>query len=27
VLAFESIFGLPNERLTIRHDAGGGADP
>lgn len=27
VLAFESVFGLPNERLTIRHDAGGGADP
>jgi 4-hydroxy-tetrahydrodipicolinate reductase len=27
VLAFESIFGLPNERLTIRHDAGSGADP
>ncbi len=27
VLAFETIFGLPNERLTIRHDAGKGADP
>jgi 4-hydroxy-tetrahydrodipicolinate reductase len=27
VLAFETIFGLPNERLSIRHDAGAGADP
>src|SRR5262249_23263643 len=27
VLAFEAIFGLPDERLTIRHDAGGGAAP
>jgi 4-hydroxy-tetrahydrodipicolinate reductase len=27
VLAFEAIFGLPNERLTIRHDAGKGAGP
>jgi 4-hydroxy-tetrahydrodipicolinate reductase len=27
VLAFESVFGLPNERLTIRHDAGDGAEP
>ncbi len=27
VLAFEGIFGLPNERLTIRHDAGSGAEP
>jgi 4-hydroxy-tetrahydrodipicolinate reductase len=27
VLAFETIFGLPNERLTIRHDAGRGAEP
>lgn len=27
VIAFETIFGLPNERLTIRHDAGTGADP
>lgn len=27
VIAFETIFGLPNERLTIRHDAGSGADP
>jgi 4-hydroxy-tetrahydrodipicolinate reductase len=27
VLAFEAIFGLPNERLTIRHDAGQGAEP
>lgn len=27
VLAFETIFGLPSERLTIRHDAGKGAEP
>jgi 4-hydroxy-tetrahydrodipicolinate reductase len=27
VLAFEAIFGLPDERLTIRHDAGKGAEP
>jgi 4-hydroxy-tetrahydrodipicolinate reductase len=27
VLAFETLFGLPNERLTIRHDAGRGAEP
>jgi 4-hydroxy-tetrahydrodipicolinate reductase len=27
VIAFESIFGLPDERLTIRHDAGSGAGP
>lgn len=27
VLAFEAVFGLPEERLTIRHDAGGGAAP
>jgi 4-hydroxy-tetrahydrodipicolinate reductase len=27
VLAFETIFGLPKERLTIRHDAGQGAEP
>jgi 4-hydroxy-tetrahydrodipicolinate reductase len=27
VLAFETIFGLPNERLSIRHDAGAGAEP
>ena len=27
VLAFETIFGLPDERLTIRHDAGKGAGP
>ncbi len=27
VLAFETIFGMPNERLTIRHDAGKGAEP
>ncbi len=27
VLAFEAIFGMPNERLTIRHDAGKGAEP
>jgi 4-hydroxy-tetrahydrodipicolinate reductase len=25
VIAFEAIFGLPDERLTIRHDAGAGA--
>lgn len=27
VLSFEAVFGLPNERLSIRHDAGSGADP
>ena len=27
VLAFETLFGLPDERLTIRHDAGAGAGP
>jgi 4-hydroxy-tetrahydrodipicolinate reductase len=27
VLAFETLFGLPGERLTIRHDAGDGAEP
>jgi hypothetical protein len=27
MIAFETIFGLPNERLSIRHDAGSGADP
>jgi len=27
VIAFEAIFGLPNERLSIRHDAGSGAEP
>jgi 4-hydroxy-tetrahydrodipicolinate reductase len=27
VIAFETIFGLPDERLTIRHDAGPGAEP
>jgi 4-hydroxy-tetrahydrodipicolinate reductase len=27
VLAFETIFGLPDEKLTIRHDAGKGAAP
>jgi len=27
VIAFETLFGLPNERLTIRHDAGPGAMP
>jgi 4-hydroxy-tetrahydrodipicolinate reductase len=27
VLSFETIFGLPDERLTIRHDAGSGAEP
>lgn len=26
-LAFETLFGLPDERLTIRHDAGTGAGP
>jgi len=27
VIAFETIFGLPDERLTLRHDAGAGAEP
>ena len=27
VIAFETVFGLPDERLTIRHDAGSGARP
>jgi 4-hydroxy-tetrahydrodipicolinate reductase len=27
VIAFETLFGLPHERLTIRHDAGAGAEP
>jgi 4-hydroxy-tetrahydrodipicolinate reductase len=27
VIAFEAIFGLPDERLTIRHDAGSSAEP
>jgi 4-hydroxy-tetrahydrodipicolinate reductase len=27
IIAFETIFGLPDERLTIRHDAGAGAAP
>jgi 4-hydroxy-tetrahydrodipicolinate reductase len=27
VIAFETLFGLPDERLTIRHDAGPGATP
>ncbi|MGA2081936.1 MAG: 4-hydroxy-tetrahydrodipicolinate reductase [Holophaga sp.] len=27
ILSFETIFGLPDERLTIRHDAGNGAEP
>ena len=27
IIAFETIFGLPDERLTIRHDAGAGAQP
>ena len=27
VIAFETLFGLPEERLTIRHDAGSGAMP
>lgn len=27
VIAFEAVFGLPDERLTLRHDAGAGAAP
>ena len=27
VISFETIFGLPHERLAIRHDAGSGAQP
>ncbi|MBX9670339.1 MAG: 4-hydroxy-tetrahydrodipicolinate reductase [Candidatus Obscuribacterales bacterium] len=27
VISFETIFGLTNERLTIRHDSGSGAEP
>ncbi len=27
VISVEALFGLPNERLTLRHDAGPGADP
>jgi 4-hydroxy-tetrahydrodipicolinate reductase len=27
VIGFEAVFGLPDERLTIRHDAGAGAGP
>jgi 4-hydroxy-tetrahydrodipicolinate reductase len=27
VISFETIFSLPHERLTIRHDAGAGAEP
>ena len=27
VLSVESVFGAPDERLTIRHDAGSGASP
>ena len=27
VISFETIFGLPEERLSIRHDAGSGAQP
>ena len=27
VIAFETIFGLPDERLSIRHDAGASAEP
>jgi 4-hydroxy-tetrahydrodipicolinate reductase len=27
VISFETILGKPNERLTIRHDAGAGAEP
>ena len=27
MISFETVFGLPDERLTIRHDAGTGAEP
>lgn len=27
ILSFETLFGLPDERLAIRHDAGNGAEP
>jgi 4-hydroxy-tetrahydrodipicolinate reductase len=27
VIAFEALFGLPDERLSIRHEAGSGAEP
>lgn len=27
VISFEAVFGLPDERLTIRHDSGSGAHP
>jgi 4-hydroxy-tetrahydrodipicolinate reductase len=27
VISFEAVFGLPDERLTLRHDAGAGAEP
>jgi 4-hydroxy-tetrahydrodipicolinate reductase len=27
LVSFEAIFGLPNERLSIRHDSGSGAEP
>jgi 4-hydroxy-tetrahydrodipicolinate reductase len=27
IIAFEAVFGLPDERLTLRHDAGSGAGP
>ncbi|MGB8648514.1 MAG: dihydrodipicolinate reductase C-terminal domain-containing protein, partial [Anaerolineae bacterium] len=27
IISFETLFGLPNERLTIRHDSGPGAEP
>ena len=27
VLSFETVFGLPHERLSIRHDSGSGAEP
>src|SRR5437588_134337 len=27
IIAFETIFGLPGERLSIRHDAGSSAEP
>lgn len=26
-LGFQTLFGLPHERLTIQHDAGSGAEP
>ena len=27
MIAFEALFGLPDERLSIRHEAGAGAEP